>query len=558
MDTRLFKRYEERGPKFNQVITRGLACKDIPDAKAYIDRIIRCAEQQYPEGLVYEGSRRCNPVEEYNQVTAISKGSKRVFDLAPSSVYLVRYDFSYKGEPLYPQYLYLPYVEEGGTIDIMGKKFMISPVLADKVFSVGTDNVFIPMPRGKVTFYEENSYYRQGAFDPNDPLDGHTGVRRVKAVVWSELHNRGGGKNKNSRSNTIHLGRVRSTLMHYLLCKFGFDETFRMYGHADVKVMPQEEATLANYPADDWVVCRSAKIKPSGVRMRADAYNQVASSLALVIRKNQFTPLVESMVTGFFYVVDHFPDLMKPEYVHIDIQWQILMGFILFGDEPSEGKLMEDVQTHLKSLDGYVDFEVQKTLREEDIECRHIYDLFVYIIDNMSNMLHESSNKISSMYDKQLMVLRYVLSDINNAMFEFLFKITNNNKKQMTKEELNKILADYFKTKLILRISSGKGHGEISSVASPSDNMFFKLTSVIIQQSDTAGKGKGRETKPIDPSMYLDASIAEVGGYCVLPKSSPIGKDRINPFVHLGELNRIERNPKFIELLDSVQREIER
>jgi hypothetical protein len=284
----------------------------------------------------------------------------------------------------------------------------------------------------------------------------------------------------------------------------------------------------------------------------------VASDLALVIRKEDYTPLVESMVAGFFYVVDHFPDSMTVELVHTTWQWKVLMGYVLFGDEPSHGKLVENVESHLKSLDGYVDFEARDTLKKANVDCQHIYDLFAHILDKMPEMLHESSGKVSSMYDKQFMILRYVLSDINNAIFEFLFKIISNDKKQLNTTILNNILADHFKPKTILKISAGKGHGYISSVSSPSDNKFFKITSNLVPQSDTAGTGKGQETKPIDPSMFLDASWAEIGSYCWLPKSNPYGTTKANPFQILGEFGKVERNPRFIDLLDRTQEVIGR
>lgn len=545
---RLFNLMHEDTPRFNKTIIEGIAFQDIKYAMKYIDKIIQCAAQQYPVGLVYVGSTPCDEYEEYRVVTyntkSNNKSNNRIFDLAHSDVYLVRYQFTYNGSPLEPQYLYLPYVRKGGLIYISGKQFSISPVLADRLFSVGINDIFIPMPRGKVTFnYETYSFIAEG--------------RRVsKNVAWSPLHNRGAKKNKQARSSTIHLGRVQSTLVHYLLCKFGFEETFKHYGNADVKVVSEDDATIENYPEDQWVICKSAKMKPKAVRLRD--YAPIASKVALVIPRVDYSPTVESMVAGFYYVVDHFPDAMEAEYVHASWQWKVLMGYILFGDEPSQGKLVEDVEAHLKSLDGYVDLDVTENLKSEGIECRHIYDLFGYIIENMMPMLHESSNKVGSMYGKQLMVLRYVLKDINNAIFEFLFKLTSNNKKVMTHAEINKLLGNHFRFRTILKLNSGKGHGEISSVSSPNDNMFFKITSNLIQQSDTAGKGKGRETKPIDATMYLDASFAEAGGYGVLPKSSPIGNTRINPCATLGMYHRIEQNPRFAELIEDVQVKIKR
>lgn len=545
MDTRLFDMIDKDVPQFNRQLVRGLACEHLKRAKQHIDRIIRCAEEQYPEGLEFVESTRCTPMEEYNEITKARGNANRVYDLAKSDVYLVKYQFKYKGENLRPRYLYLPHVRQGGIINIMGKQFAISPVLADKVFSIGVDDIFIPMPRGKVTFNCRELHH----FVADDTRVG-------RYVVWSPLHNRGAKKGRSSRSSTIQVGGVYSTLMHYLLCKYGLDETFQRYGKAKVQVMWEHEADETRFPRDEWVVCKSAKIKPKGLRVRD--YPQIASKLALVVRRSEYTPAVVSMVAGLFYVVDHFPEELEPEYVSLTWTWRVLMGYILFGDESSQGKLVEDVDSHLKSLDGYVDFEVRQNLKDEGIDCQNIYDLFGYIIDKMPEMLNSGASKVSSMYDKQLMVNRYVLSDINNAIFEFLFKIVSNNKKQMSKEEIDDILGSYFNPKLILRISSGKGHGEVSSVSNPSDNLFFKITSVLVQQSDTAGKGKGRETKPIDQSMYLDASYAECGGICVLPKSSPIGKDRANPFLKMDADCTVVRDPQFITLLNSLQSKIAR
>lgn len=559
MDDRLFAMLQNEGPKFNQNVINGIAYQDIRSAKQYIDKIIRCAEQQYPAGLLYVGSSRCDPYEEYRVVTynpkSNNKSNNRIFDLAHSDVYLTKYEFTYNGEKLDPQYLYLPYVRKGGLIYISGKQFSISPVLADRLFSVGMNDIFIPMPRGKVTFnYQPYSYMADGR-------------RSSKNVAWSPLHNRGAKKNKQARSSMIHLGRVHSTLMHYLLCKFGFNQTFKKYGKADVLVMNDDDATLEKFPAEDWVICRSTKSKPAAVRIRADAYHHIASEVALVIPRHQYSTTVEYMVAGFYYVVDHFPDSMSKDFVEdvsdadvveMSWQWKVLMGYILFGDEPGQGKLVEDVNAHLKSLDGYVDLDVTENLKSEGISCQHIYDLFAYIIENMPTMLQDSASSVGSMYGKQLMVLRYVLKDINNSIFEFLFKLTSNNKKILTKQEINSLLSNHFRVRQILKLNSGKGHGEVSSVSNPNDNMFFKITSNLVQQSDTAGKGKGRETKPIDETMYLNASFAEAGGYIVLPKSSPIGNTRLNPTVLLGPFNLIERNPKYVELIDQVQTKIRR
>lgn len=545
-DTDLFAyMHRKRSPKFNEDVVKGLAVIDVKAAKPYVDNIINCGVSQYPEGFVFIRSERCNPLEEYNVITKSRSGPNRVFDLARSDVYLVKYLFQNHGVPLDPVYMYLPFVRQAGMLYVTGKQFAVSPVMGDIAFSISENDVFIRMPRAPVTFNRSTSWL---------VIDG---VRVSKYVIWSALHNKGGKRSKN-KSTVIFLGRVQSTLAHYLFCKFGFYETFNKFTNAQPIVMREKDYDKEMFPPSEYVVCSSAKNKPEGLRGRRD-YAQIATDLIVLVKREHFTPLVESLIVGFFYVVDHFPDrLTDPEEVGDMDTWKTLMGLIQFGDDPSEGKLVEDINTHLKSLDGYVDHEVRRTLMEVEVYCNDLYDLFVHIMLNMADMMEQNATQVASLYGKRLEVLRYLLRNINNSMFEFLFKITSNTKKVLGKKEYEDILRTYFKPRLIHGITTGAEHPEVSSVSNPSDNLYFKITSVIVQQSDMHGRGKSQETKPVGPTMFLDASYAEVTGFCSLPKSNPIGNSRLNPCVKLGPHHTVMRKEKFKPLLDGVQRLIQR
>lgn len=546
MDTDLFAfSHRKRSPKFNEDVVKGLAVIDVPAAQAYVDNIINCGAPQYPEGFEFIESERCNPLEEYNIITKSRNGPVRVFDLARSDVYLVKYKFRFQGKDLSPGYLYLPFVRQAGMLYVTGKQFAVSAVMGDVAFSVSEQDVFIRMPRAPVTFNRSMAYL---------VIDG---VRTSEYVVWSSLHNRGGKKSKN-RSNTIFLGRVQSTLAHYLFCKYGFYETFEKYTTAKPLVMREADYDERLYPKDEWVVCSSAKNKPLGLRGRR-MYHEIATDLIVLVQREHFNPLVKGLVAGFFYVIDHFPDQVEdPSWIADPEQWKLFMGYIQWGDEPSRGKLVEDVDTHLKSLDGYVDHEVKKTLMEVGVFADDLYDLMVHILIHMQDMLERNAARVACLYDKRLEVLRYLLRNINNSIFEFLFKITSNSKKVLAAKDYEDLLRTYFKPRLIHGITTGSEHPEVSSVSNPSDNHFFKVTSVIVQQSDMHGRGKSQETKPIGPTMFLDSSYAEVTGFSVLPKSNPIGNSRLNPCVLLGPHHTVKRKEKFIELLDQVQALIQR
>ncbi|MNQ32217.1 hypothetical protein D3C85_456150 [compost metagenome] len=549
MDDRLFEfSHRKRAPVFNQDVVKGIACKDVPGAQRYVDSIIRCGEKQYPEGFVYEGSERCNPLEEYNVITRARAGNNRIYDIARSSVFLVKYNFSLHGKPLHPMYMYLPFVHQAGMLYISGKQFAIAPVMGDRAFEIDENSVFIRIPRAPISFNRES----------------HTividGVREKADVVYSQLHNKGGKKSRN-RSDLIRLGHVQSSLAHYLFCKYGMYGAFEKYCGTRPIIMKKEDYDEAKFPSDHWVVVSSHGKEPDGLHpRRKPGYHNIATQLIMLVDRGAWTEMTRSFAAGFFYVIDHFPEFVtEPSELEETWWWCVFMAFIQWGEGNNYGRLVEDVETHLKSLDSYVDQETVKTLQEVQVNCKDLYDLMAYIMREMRTMLENNRGKEASLYNKRLEVLRYLLRNINNSMFEFLFKITGNSKKVLQPKEYEDILRKYFNPWLIHGISSAAEHPEVSSVSNPSDNMFFKVTSVIVQQTDTHGRGKSQDAKPIGPTMYLDSSFAEITGFGVLPKSTPIGNNRFNPCVKLDpETRTTVPSPEHQPVLDGVQRLIQR
>jgi len=548
MDAALFDyMHRKRAPRFNEDVTKGIAVKDVPFAQAYIDNIIRCGESQYPTGFEYVGSERCSPLEEYNVITRARSGNNRVHDIARSDVYLVKYRFKNEGKELAPMFMYLPFVRQAGMLYISGKQFAVAPVMGDIAFEIEENSVFIRIPRAPISFNRENYTV---------VVDG---VRTKEHVIYSPLHNKGGKKSRN-RSDLIRLGHVHSSLPHYLFCKHGIYGAFEKYTGTRPIIMSESEYDPEKHPPEHWVKVSSLRQPPNGVTpRRSGTYGSIATDVILLIDRGAWTDLARSFATGFFYVLDHFPDHIEgPRDLDDTWVWQVFMAFILWGEGNNHGRLVVDVETHLKSLDGYVDQETVKTLQEVHVFCEDLYDLMAYVMREMQTMLDNNRGKEACLYNKRLEVLRYLLRNINNNMFEFLFKITGNTKKTLTNKEFEDILRKYFNPWLIHGISSAAEHPEVSSVSNPSDNMFFKVTSVIVQQNDTHGRGKSQDAKPIGPTMYLDSSFASVAGFGVLPKSTPIGNNRFNPCVQLGPKHTTEEPMVFKPLLDGVQRLIQR
>lgn len=542
METALRHAVGKRTTPINETIADGLAIKEMQFVEDYVDDIIRCAEKSFPEGLKYIDWKRLTPIEEYIRATE-PRGSRSQFDVARNDVYMIQLNFEWEGEKIVKP-IYLPFVRDGGMIAIRGSSFAISPVLADKGISLGTDSAFVQIPKAKITFKRTRHHFMAGK------------QRRTPNVVHSWLHNR-------DRKSARQIGKpavtMETALIHYLFAKYGVIETFRHFNGSDIQIGDSETINDETHPPDKWVVCSSIQRKPRGLRVRVYS----SSDLRVAIRAEDFDTISEAMIAGLFYVVDHFPSRIRPEFldgtIHEIRLWRTLLGLIIGGVTGGEGAIREAMDEHMDSLDSYIDAGAKASLQQGDIYVEDLYELIYQVLEILSQMVVQSSDTISTMYDKQLMVLRYVLRDINDGIFNVLFRLKNRaSKKELTFADVSKIIKQKLPTEAVLRMNNGGKHGEVNSVSSPGDNKFFKITSNLILQTDSGGNLRSAKTSKADKSKFLHASIAEVGSYGVLPKSEPTGRTRINPWVHLNERGAIVRDPRKQDLIDYTQKFIRR
>lgn len=549
MDKQLFELVHDQIPKMNDRIVEGFAVDQMRYVEQHVDRIFRTAAADFPPELQYKGYRRCTPQEEYAEITK-KQSTPTVQELAPSDIYMVKYLFSFQGEDLEPKYLYLPFVTDAGIIRIHGSSFQVAPVLADKAISVGPDSIFIPLNRDRLTFERETQHFYRN------------GERESVYVVWSEIYHI---KAADKKLVNKALVRGNTCLTHYLFAKYGVYQTFALFANTEIAIGDENVINAENYPTDKWAICSSIAMKPKGVKGRM----YVSTDLRIAVPLENYNQTTKALVGGFFYVVDRFPQRVRAEYVdihHADYiggegelrMWRILIGHLLWGGNGNEGLLSDNVDTHLRSLDSYLDKEAKDYLRDDDIYCEDLYQLFMYIIENFSPMVTNSMSKVSSMYDKRLMVLRYVLRDLTHAINRFMFKVTSfkPRTRPLTKHDVTTMMRHTLKPMLITGIN--RGHGEVTSVSSPGDNKYFKFTSRLVQQVDSSGTSTKSKSAASDPSKLAHVSIAEIASMSTMTKSEPTGRDKINPFVHIDQDGLVKRDPEKIPLLDQVQAMIQR
>lgn len=528
----------EQMPKFNPIIAEGVAVREMNKILPALDRVLTSVSKRFPSGFKYEGLSKCNPFQEYTE-TIRPKYGKPVYDLARSDVYMIEVRFSWQEEMLKPFYLYVPYCGQAGTMHLRGPMYTVSPVMSDSCISVSDNSIFIPFLCDRITFSRMTHFvYRSDR------------SKVATEVPWSPIHSYAA---RDSRK-----AGAKSTLGHYLFCRYGVTETFKRFAKANV-VIGNDLINSDNFPDDEWFIFSSLGVPPmktnsSSGTSWSDEY--FANPTRIAMRRSEYNMTAESLIGSFFYVADYFPDRVTAQYADSVELWKVLMGHVIFKKEENEGKLMNDTDTHLDSLDHYVDEIVQESLIAAGIFVNDIYELFGYVIEHIVDYVIHTDT--SNMYQKRLRVLDYILLDYTKAFFHMSYKLTGNTKKALTVESIMKTLGKYLRRNIVMDLT--RDHGEVNVVSCPSDSTIFKFTSKVVPQSDATGRSRRRNSRPnlSDRSKFAHVSIAELCSFVFLSKADPSGRTSLNAHAPLNEDLTFGRHADLKPMLDRVQEQIRR
>ncbi len=498
---------KENTPKIDPRVGEGLAyyqSKSIPD---FVDHLFRMNSIAFPEGLKYLGYERASPIEGYKILTKPTSNSVRKYDINRNDVRVVNYLFEWEGK-IIKKGIYLPFISRFGFIHLNNVKYIITPVVSDGIVTVKPNSIFIKLIKTKLWFERLNYQFH---------VDG---TREYAPVYYSDIHN------KPSDGNLVEkMVKMKCTLVHYLVCKFGLTQTLKMFNIKKFIMMSKEDFVKEqnNYPKEKWVVIESADKKPA--RTYLYKFYNPQQFLFLVDRKEfENSPSAKSVFCTIMYVLDHFtsPKRMNPRDGYVD-----------------------DMVRNDFARIGYPAFET-------------LYHLFVFIINEFNQMVSEvsRSSESNTVYGKQLQVLQYLLFNITKAVNNSYYKLGNlkneqlsNPRKQIRPDDIVNCLA-MIRTDEILRI---KEHAEIIPVEDPTDLPLLKLGRLAVLQEKSDKIRTSNTTFDVnDPKNILHESLIETSGALDMSKSDPSGRNRINPYVTLSEDFTVIPNPELKDKIDEI------
>lgn len=521
-------------PPFNPDIANGIATIQVPSAEAYTDRDLRACSEQLPGGIMYDHLRRCTPMEEYKALH--QKKEKNYVELSRSSMFLTEALFKdATGKPLENRPMYMPYVDEAGIMYIRGTPYGINPVIGDVAVSVTRGGLFAWLGLTKVQFYRMNYHF---------DADGKT---QGASVAHSNLYHR----STKSKAQKVGKNTMRSTLVHYMLCRMGLTELLtKHFKCSDVRIGDKDVINHDHLDPDQWLICSSGG-QGGHIRRPAD-YMQ--SRLCIAIPRNEVTADQIDAICGVFYVVDTYPDQVTPQYVETPHMWQRLMGRIIFGDNMNEGERMILLREHLISIDGYVNYQSRRTLHQGGIMVDNIHDFFAWVVRELPVLIASAPTEVASMYGKRLMTVRYLLKDISRSIYLLMFRLRAqyNKKGRLSEKEIRDAMRKGLLRDRITVVNVG--HAEVSTISSPGDNKIFKITSTAVLQENTdSPKGKGGGGSLNDPSKFIHTSVVEFCSYCAMRKNEPTGRGNLGTHAQTNERGDLIRSTKHYNLMEHTQ-----
>lgn len=527
-----------RTPKLNPLLAKGLATTHLEYVEKYIDDVFRIVASEFPRGITYEGYDRLSPREEIMETINPGKRDpndrkhKLPYDMARSSLYMVRYKFRMGSGQMIYKPMFLPFVEQAGSIYLSGSRHTISPVLNDRAISVGRDGIFVRVLKAPMNFKKEPYHFRANGLIEN------------VGVVWSELYN---GNAENASRKPV---RGHSTLGHYLFCKYGLFEAFKKVVGVEPVIGRQELDDEERFPRSDWVVCQSVGQKPRSLKVSV----YMGSDVRIAIPRSHYTEDARAMVAAFFYVIDHVPHLADPAYLNNPTQWKLFLGHFLLSGEQTPGKLIAGINNHIQSLDSYLDAITASQLLDEGLRCNDLYDLMAWIIRCYSEWLRTAPDKVVTMYDKELAVLRFVCMDYVKAINNLFFKLSAVTSKPPDEAKDIAHINKFFKPRRIFELN--KSHGEVSVTTTSGDNMALKVTNMLVPQTKSTKTPAKKQLSIKDPSIQMHISVMEVGGYNSMSKAAPDGRTRLNLYLDIGPTGMVKRHEDLRERLDHAQAKI--
>jgi len=499
MDGDIIRACADALPRYNDFLIRGFREQELLKAPETVGTIFSEAIRLFGGRIQYDKHWVLSPEER------LEFEAKRGACIAPSELILVGFRFIFNSKYFYT-YLYLPYIKDDFIV-IKGNRMSLQLCIADRVFSKTADGITAKVVRAPLIFKRTQTFMMTSAVS-----DYAKAEFIIAALIWQKKTGRRGAT-------------IRPTIIHYLLCRFGFMNTMSQFG------LGPTDCTFVSEVGRDVDTFEYFVAKKAIKKKRPDVFLKIRRSLLE-------DPTISQLVANVLYICTAFQKHSVADLLESSgTVYRIMLSRVLL-TVANEAQGENQINTHIASVDLYLDTITRNRLADAGIIVSNIYDLLRHIFMDIGRIIVNSSH--SNLYTKRIDVTDSVLvNTIGTAIYRRFYDIVRSQKKMDEKEVAN-ILS--FVPMLIDRLNKEK----IVKNSPPSYGDNYLASSGIrkIRQS-----GSGTSTDQNDPQHRFHPSVAVAESLVAFSKQNPGIAGSINPYLPIDQDGSIRR-PDYADAID--------
>ena len=509
MDKNLANAVSANMPQFNEYLLKDFMADQIAGASLFIEIVFKEAVKLFSGTIEYLGMRVLTPEERAGLELDYKKGCP----ITKSELLLVEYQFSYSGK-MFPVLLYIPYLKDD-VIVIEDTNYVLQRSIKEKVFSKTTSGITMKVIRQPIPFYRTNVYRLESVSDQ---------WYSNESVPTTSIHQ---SRTSNRRK------MIDSTIIHYLLCKFGFLGTLARFG------LTGDDVAFTSTLGGDVEEYRYFAAKKAKTLKQVDLF--------LKVRKTKLEdPIISKLVANILYTVTAFQKhQVENLYETTGAVFRIMLGKIIYGGSVPEIQCKSKIDTHISSLDTYLDPITRARLLSYDINVWDIYDMLQYVFVEIDKISRSTSH--TDLYNSRIDVMEELLVEtIVRSIYLRWYKAENDPKK-LNEREVRQILN--FPRDLVCKLHMSR----IVQKNPPAygDNALVGWLIQKIRQSGLSTSGRIIKS----PDHRFHTSMAAVETLISFSKSNPGAGGAINPCMEISENGSVIRQP-YSEEIDILQKDL--
>lgn len=501
----------EELPPYNKYLLEDHPKKAIDNIPEFILQVYREAVSILMPGCIRVRGYRPLPPQEriYREIV-----DRRNTNVSIAISELDMYEFEFEDMQTHARhytYIYIPYTINR-LLKINGKRYSIPHTIMETVFGrTARDEIALRVIRAPLRFSRPTRQPLVSAVDP---------TRVTSEWVLSAF---------------IHMGRAKPirttmTILNYICSKFGFLETLRRFGLED------DDIIFTDTIADDTETYEYYVAKSQKGHDKNPLYLKVRHE---ILAQTQYKKIVANMLyTTTLFSYHTVDDMYDPS----GFIYRIMMGKIIGGFESKDANALNDANSHIASLDTYLDGITKRRLWRFNIKVDDIYEFLQYIFTELDRIIVNSVPQ--NLYNKRIDTMENVLIDIFvTDIFNSVYKMEKNNKPP-TVEDVIKALSGKVQRfeKLDSHLPTQPDHYNDCQLAACG---LTKVRQSGMGRSNSAGPGAKSPDSRFHPSIAVVETMTAFSG------KNPTTNGLINPFVEITPEGSIVR-PHYADEIDTL------